>query len=91
MFSNEQSLLSATSKKSARPVSARSVSQVSIWVRTSVVLPLAQRKCTGTPSSALVVRMNSSCFKSGLWSLLNPNTTAGAVRPRTRRPPACRY
>ena len=69
MLSCEHSLESATYRKSARPASASKLSQVWIWVRTSVVLPSAQRNCTGTPPSASVVRMNNNCFRSGRWSL----------------------
>ena len=31
---------------------------------------LMQRNCTGTPPSASVVRMNSSCLRSGRWFFL---------------------
>ena len=90
MFSREHSLLSATYKKSARPAIVRNVFQVSMWVRESLVLPSVQRKATGTWPSAVMVRMNSNCFKSGRWAFECPKTTAGAVRPRMSRPVAAR-
>ena len=72
MFSREQSLLSAQYKKSARPAMVRSEFQVSMWVRESLVLPSVQRNATGTCPSAVMVKMKSSCFKSGLWALECP-------------------
>jgi hypothetical protein len=69
MFSREHSLLSATYRKSLRPATARSVFQVSMWVTESLVLPSQQRNATGTLPSALIVRMNSSCLRSGRCAL----------------------
>ena len=90
MFAYEHSLESATYRKSGRPATARSASQVWTWVTESLVLPSAQRNAAGTPS-AVTVRMNSSCFRSGRWSLLKPKVIAGAVRARSLRPAAARY
>jgi hypothetical protein len=41
MFSREQSFESAQYRKSLRPATARSVFQVSMWVRESLALPSA--------------------------------------------------
>ena len=62
-----------------------------MWVRESLVLPSAQRKATGTLPSALIVRMNSSCLRSGRWSFENPKVIAGALRWRIERPEAALY
>jgi hypothetical protein len=48
MVSREQSVRSAEYTKSARPAILRSVFQVSMWVRESLVLPSVQRNATGT-------------------------------------------
>ena len=37
-----------------------------MWVRESLALPSVQRNATGTLPSALMVRMNSSCFRSAV-------------------------
>jgi hypothetical protein len=37
-----------------------------MWV---LALPSVHRKVTGTLPSAAIVRINSSCFKSGRWPL----------------------
>ena len=65
----DHSLLSATYRKSLRPATARSVFQVSMWVRESLALPSVQRNATGTLPSALMVRMTSSCLRSGRCAL----------------------
>jgi hypothetical protein len=44
MFSREHSLESATYRKSARPATARSVFQVSMWVLESLTLPSCSEK-----------------------------------------------
>jgi len=69
MFSREQSFESAQYRKSLRPATARSVFHVSMWVRESLALPSVQRNATGTLPSALMVRMNSSCLRSGRCAL----------------------
>lgn len=85
MFSREHSLLSATYRKSLLPATALSVSQVCTWVTESLVLPSVQRNATGTLPSALMVRMNSSCLRSGLCAFECPKVIAGAVRARIWR------
>jgi len=65
-------LQSATYTKSLRPVSS-AISFHVVWcVWSSTTLPLAAWKQIGTPPSSVTVRMYSSCFKSGRWSLLCP-------------------
>ena len=53
-----------------------------VWL--SATLPLSARKCKGTPPSAVTVRMNKSCFRSGRWSLLWPKVMAKVGRPKNR-------
>ena len=43
-----------------------------LWVRESLALPSVQRNATGILPSALIVRMNSNCFRSGRLSLECP-------------------
>ena len=77
-------------RKSLLPATALSVSQVCTWVTESLVLPSVQRNATGTLPSALMVRMNSSCLRSGLCAFECPKVIAGAVRARIWRPRARR-
>ncbi len=60
-FAVDANLQSATYKKSARWVSSRSSSQVSRWVRSSAVLPLAVAKQIGTPLSSVTVKVYNNC------------------------------
>ncbi len=64
-----------------RPANWQSKSQLSTWVRSSVTLPLATRKATGTPPSRVTVRIYSSCLRSGRWSLLWPQVMATVGLP----------
>ena len=76
MFSLVANLESATYRKSDRPRSATNPSQVAMWVVESSTFPSVVRQATGTAPSAVTVRMNTSCNRSGLWSFECPRLAA---------------
>ncbi len=47
-----------------------------------VTLPLSEVKLIGTPPSSVIMRMYSSCFRSGRRALLWPKVTAKVFCPR---------
>jgi hypothetical protein len=62
-----------------------------MWVGSSEVLPSASRYAIGTDPSPATVRIHTSCFRSGRWSLEWPNVTAGVGLPRRAVPSASAY
>ena len=62
-----------------------------MWVGSSLVLPSASRYAIGTDPSAETVRIHTSCFRSGRWSLEWPNVTAAVGLPRRLVPSASVY
>ena len=67
--SGSDSTTEALIDDASRPVTRRSASQVSSWVRESLALPSSQRNWAGTAPSRVVVSTKSSCLRSGRWSL----------------------
>src|SRR5437660_97134 len=79
MFAVVASLLSATYKNPGCPAIARQACQVAMWVVESSVFPSAILKVNGTAPSAQVVKIHTSCFRSGRWSSECPR--AGRAGP----------
>src|SRR5205807_2653604 len=89
MFAVVASLLSATYKNPGCPAIARQACQVAMWVVESSVFPSAILKVNGTAPSAQVVKIHTSCFRSGRWSLECPRAGRAGPAPPPGAGPSC--
>src|SRR5207237_626164 len=63
--------------------------QVAMWVVESSVFPSAILKVNGTAPSAQVVKIHTSCFRSGRWSLECPRAGRAGPAPPPGAGPSC--
>ena len=59
-----------------------------MWVVESSVFPSASLNVMGTAPSAEVVRMTTSCFRSGRWSFECPRAGRAGTTPHLASPVA---